>query len=60
MKTIKAKDVTVGMMLAGGEVVEAATEFGVVGITYKVHDYDCGEDEYFPCEYQPDDIIQII
>lgn len=61
MKTIKAKDVTVGMMIGDSEVVEVLRlETGMIGITFMVHDYDCGEDEYFPCEYNPDDIIQNI
>ena len=59
---IKASDVKVGMELPNGsEVISVdVEESGNIGITFLAHDYDCGEDEYFPCEYSPDEMIDVL
>lgn len=58
---IKASDVKAGMDTPSGSIhsVEVETN-GNIGITFIAHDYDCGEDDYFPCEYSPDELVEVV
>lgn len=59
---IKASDVKVGMDTPNGGYVQSVEveSNGNIGITFVTHDYDCGEDDYFPCEYSPDELIEVV
>lgn len=58
---IKAKDVKEGMETPNGSIHSAEVETnGNIGITFTAHDYDCGEDDYFPCEYSPDELVEVV
>lgn len=60
MATIKARDLKVGMDLGDWGSVEEVGEVvnGRIGVTFCAHDYDCGEDEYFPCDLEADQLLE--
>lgn len=59
MAIIKARDLKVGMDLGNwGSVVEVSEVInGRVEVTFSAHDYDCGEDEYYPCDLDAEEIL---
>ena len=60
MNTIKAKDVKVGMEIAGDLVAEViVVSETVIQIDFQSYDVDCGEVEYFPCEFHPEEEISL-
>lgn len=60
MATIKARDLKVGMYLGAWGTVEevSAPANGVVNVTFSVHDFDCGEDEFFPMELDLEKVLK--
>ncbi len=60
MATIKARDLKVGMYLRPWGTVEEVGEVvnGRIDVTFSFHDYDCGEDEYFPCNFGADEPLK--
>lgn len=60
MNTVKAKDVKVGMEIAGDLVVEVIlVSETVIQIDFQSYDAECGEVEYLPCEFHPEEEIPL-
>jgi len=61
MQSIKVKDLKVGMETDSGCVEDIAVlTDGKIDVTFSIYDYDCGENEYFPCILDSNEVVNLI